>query len=282
MTHEQTSERGRKRGDRPFPWCCPNCLKEEVYPKVIPYSTDVPHDGRQYPVEVPQLRIPKCRACGNLLFTNSVDEQIGRALRTQARLLQPEQIRSGREALGLKGNEFAERLGVAAETISRWERGGMIQSRAMDNFLRVYFAVPEVRTLLRGAEQDVNLGAAVVPDSVARRCPKNPTPREIPEADRQTAGQGTSETTMNFAEIHRRLSLIAVIHTPTGLYQNEIQSVGADSVTVRSNKPGSHSREIPYRDILHGNTTNGRIIVSFRQVLGLTVNETMPENGDEE
>ena len=35
----------------------------------------------------------------------------------------------------------------------------MIQSRAMDNFLRVYFAVPEARAVLRGPEQDPNLGA---------------------------------------------------------------------------------------------------------------------------
>ncbi len=35
------------------------------------------------------------------------------------------------------GQELAERLGVAPETISRWVNGALIQSRAMDNFLRV-------------------------------------------------------------------------------------------------------------------------------------------------
>ena len=45
--------------------------------------------------------------------------------------------------------ELAEQLGVAKETISRWETGAMIQSRAMDNLLRLFFESEEARTLLR-------------------------------------------------------------------------------------------------------------------------------------
>ena len=63
----------------------------------------------------------------------------------------------------MKSKELAEKLGVAAETISRWERGGLIQSRAMDNFLRVFFALLEVREVLRGAEQDSRFGTVAVP-----------------------------------------------------------------------------------------------------------------------
>src|SRR5262249_5932204 len=55
----------------------------------------------------------------------------------------------------------AERLGVAPETISRWVNGALIQSRAMDNLLRLFFALPEVRDVLRGASQDPQLGAEV-------------------------------------------------------------------------------------------------------------------------
>lgn len=45
--------------------------------------------------------------------------------------------------------ELAEQLGIAKETILRWETGGMIQSRAMDNLLRLFFESDEVRKLLR-------------------------------------------------------------------------------------------------------------------------------------
>lgn len=167
MTHEQTVDGPRKRGDRPFPWCCPNCLKEEVYPEIMPYTTDVMHDGRRYHLEIPEISIPKCRACGKVFISNRVDEDILRALRAQARLLMPEQIKAAREALGLKSKDLAERLGVAAETISRWERGGLIQSRAMDNLLRLYFACPAVRALLLGTAQEPDLGTTVAPDDPA-------------------------------------------------------------------------------------------------------------------
>jgi putative zinc finger/helix-turn-helix YgiT family protein len=130
---------------------------------MMPYAIDVKHDGQSYHLEIPDLRIPKCRACGELVFSNSVDDQVLQALRRHVRLLTPEQIRGGREALRLKSKEFAEKLGVAPETISRWERGALIQSRAMDNFLRVYFAVPEVRAVLQGTQQDPALGTKVVP-----------------------------------------------------------------------------------------------------------------------
>ncbi len=193
MTHEQTVDGPRKRGDRPFPWHCPNCLQEEVYPEVMPYTTDVMHDGRRYHLEIPEISIPKCRACGKVFISNRVDEDILRALRAQARLLMPEQIKAAREALGLKSKDLAERLGVAAETISRWERGGLIQSRAMDNLLRLYFACPPVRALLRGAEQDPALGTTVVPDD------PGPTGVEPPES----APNGTQGRFRTNVEPHR-------------------------------------------------------------------------------
>lgn len=116
---------------------------------MMPFAVDVKHDGQLYHLEIPYFRIPKCRRCGELVISYGADAQIIQALRDRVGLLTPEQICGGREALGLKLEELSERLGAAAETISRWENGGLIQSRAMDNFLRAYFAVPEMREFLR-------------------------------------------------------------------------------------------------------------------------------------
>ena len=166
MTPEVKTDEVRKRRDRPFPWPCANCLKDEVYPVTMPYTTEVKHDGRTYKLTIPALTIPKCRSCGELVFSNSVDDQIIAALRAEARLLTPEQIKAGRKALGLKSKELAQRLGVATATVSRWEKKMMIQSRAMDNLLRVFFAVPEARAVLRGPEQDAALGLPPVSPEV--------------------------------------------------------------------------------------------------------------------
>src|SRR5260370_40074315 len=110
----------RTPGDRPFPWRCSKCRQREVVPQLIPYTAEINHDGSMYSVHLPALEIPKCRACGNLLFDNRADEQINRALRAHLRLLSPEQIRKNRKGLELSQPELAERPGVADETLSRW------------------------------------------------------------------------------------------------------------------------------------------------------------------
>jgi len=135
-----------------FPWACPECGKEEVWPATVSHSSQVKHDGRAYTVEVPSLRVPRCQACGELIVDNDADEQIAEALRNQLGLSLAEQIRKNREELGLSQRELADQLGVAVETISRWENGVLTQTRAMDRYLRLYFGVPAVRAaLVQGA-----------------------------------------------------------------------------------------------------------------------------------
>ena len=108
---------------KPFPWRCPECGKKEVRPATVRHTSQIKHDGRLYAVEIPRLRVPQCGACGELVFDNDADEQIARALREQLGLLSGDQIRNNREDLGLSQRVLAEHLGVAAETISRWENG---------------------------------------------------------------------------------------------------------------------------------------------------------------
>ena len=105
MMPDTNTNKSRKERDRPFPWTCGNCLKDEVYPETMPYAIDVKHEGRSYHLEIPALRIPKCRACGALAFSNNVDDQILQALHAKLRLLTPDPIRNGQEALGSNSNE---------------------------------------------------------------------------------------------------------------------------------------------------------------------------------
>ena len=124
--------------ERPFPWICPRCLREEVRPAVKSHVAKVKHDGVEYELSIPALEIPTCGNCGEELFTNGVDDQIIDALHTRLHLLTPRQIRAARKALGLRQYELARRLRIAPATISRWETGSLIQSGAMDNYLRIY------------------------------------------------------------------------------------------------------------------------------------------------
>jgi DNA-binding transcriptional regulator YiaG len=95
------------------------------------------HGGNTYQLDIAALEIPRCPRCGPLISTRYVGAQISQAQYRHVRPLLPAQIRAAREALGLQQEDSARRLGVAAESFCRWEKGALIQSRATDNLLRV-------------------------------------------------------------------------------------------------------------------------------------------------
>jgi len=144
--------------DKPFPRRCPECGKVEVEPATIAYDAEVKHDGRLHTFHIPALQVNKCASCGEILFSAVTDDLISDALRQHLGLLSPQQIRDALRFLGLKQKEFGERIGVAPETISRWITGTHIQSRAMDNLMRLFFAFAEVRSALTRSEADKSLG----------------------------------------------------------------------------------------------------------------------------
>jgi transcriptional regulator with XRE-family HTH domain len=87
-------------------------------------------------------------------------------------LLTPEEMRAALERVGITQKEAADRLGIAEATLSRWLSETQIQSRAMDNLLRVFFAFPQVRTALNRDSQDPQLGTAdITMSSVASTRP---------------------------------------------------------------------------------------------------------------
>ena len=143
----------RKRGDRPFPWLCATCHKEEVYPDRVPYTIKVRHDDVVHSLKIEALEVPKCRSCGTLLFSDRADDQISDALRSHLQLLTPAQIAAARTALMLSQAELAAQLGVAEKSVSDWEEGMLIQSRAMDDLLRKTFA-QKVSEVLNGKEEE--------------------------------------------------------------------------------------------------------------------------------
>jgi DNA-binding transcriptional regulator YiaG len=135
----------------------------------IPYDAEVKHDGRLHKFHIPSLHINKCAACDEITFGNVTDDEISQALREHLNLLSPRQIRDGLVMLGLKQKEFGAQIGVAAETISRWLSGTHIQSRAMDNLMRLFFEFDSVRSKLTAAQALKGLDGAcfVVPPTPA-------------------------------------------------------------------------------------------------------------------
>jgi putative zinc finger/helix-turn-helix YgiT family protein len=155
-----------RNSDRPFPWHCQRCGQERIVPTRIDYPMEVNYDGRIVAFIAKGIEIPICQNCGDKRFTLEVDDQINAALCAHLGLLTPEQIREGIERLGLTQKEVAERLGIAEATLSRWVNKVVIQSRAMDNYLRMFFQFPEVRTALAAVSMDAAASAVTMPDAV--------------------------------------------------------------------------------------------------------------------
>ena len=118
---------------------CGKCGQKAMEMATIPYSTTIAHDSRSYAVQLPALMVPRCQRCGEISLDEGADRQISEAFRRQARLLMPEDIRKGREGLGITQKLFAHLLGFGESTVCRWERGGQIQQRSHDLFMRLIF-----------------------------------------------------------------------------------------------------------------------------------------------
>jgi DNA-binding transcriptional regulator YiaG len=148
--------------ERPFPWRCRHCGKDQVHLQAISYDAEVRHDGRLHQFTIARLEAPVCRNCRKMVVTEAVDDQINAALRAQLHLLTPAEIEAALMRVGMTQKEAAERLGIAEATLSRWLNESQIQTRAMDNLLRAFFAFPQVRTALNGSSQDPRLGISDV------------------------------------------------------------------------------------------------------------------------
>ncbi len=133
-------------GERAFPKKCGKCRQQSMALVTIPYEIDVNHDGRVYKVHIAALTVPRCGACGRIVIDDEADQAIQAAFRKEAKLLSPEEIRRGRQAIGYTNQqEFADCLNVAVATVSRWENGVQVQQRFHDGVLRAFFSVPDFR-----------------------------------------------------------------------------------------------------------------------------------------
>lgn len=161
MLHKKTNKVKRPiDSERAFPWRCRHCGQDQVFLTSTSYEAEVRHDGSLYVFKIPSLKIPICRICHEKVFTEKVDSQINAGLRSHLRLLTPDEIRAALERVSMTQRSAAETLGIAEETLSRWLNETQIQTRAMDNLLRVFFAFPVVRNALSAESRNPRLGTA--------------------------------------------------------------------------------------------------------------------------
>jgi putative zinc finger/helix-turn-helix YgiT family protein len=66
---------------------------------------------------------------------------IGKNLLRKSSTLSGKEIRFLRKNIGLSAKLFAEKLGIDKATVSRWEHGKQIPTRAHDHFIRLVYSI---------------------------------------------------------------------------------------------------------------------------------------------
>jgi len=120
------------------------------------------------------VKVSRCAACGEfeVAIPNVEDlhRRIAQAVIHKPARLTPAEVRFLRKYLGWSGVDFATHAGVAPETVSRWEQGGIAMGPTAERFLRLCVATREpvadyslkvLKEIVSGTPQPVRLGARI-------------------------------------------------------------------------------------------------------------------------
>lgn len=98
-------------------------------------------------VELHGVEVTRCTACGKEEIAIPRIAQLHRVLAEQFvrqhRMLAPVEVRFLRKHVGLAAGDFAQRMGVARETVSRWETGASPMGAVADRLLRLLVVTHE-------------------------------------------------------------------------------------------------------------------------------------------
>ena len=117
------------------------------------------------------VEVQRCMKCGEDEVVIPKIEELHRLIvltlvKKPARLA-PAEIRFLRKHLGWSGKEFAERVGVSPETVSRWEQGQDLMGVSADRLLRLMvvhgeplsdYSLDSLRDVARGAPRQIRMG----------------------------------------------------------------------------------------------------------------------------
>jgi HTH-type transcriptional regulator/antitoxin MqsA len=128
--------------------CCPICSEGPIHEITRDRRLNI--NGNS--ISVPDDIITKCDHCGELFYTGSQakvsDRRLADARRRQEGLLTSADIRRYRQSLELSQTQLESALGVGPKTVVRWENGTAVQSKALDDVLRLIALDPDNLRLL--------------------------------------------------------------------------------------------------------------------------------------
>lgn len=157
---------------------CPSCGRKRI--RIENQDYEFPY-GTAEAEAMLMARVPMmiCDDCGFAFMGRAGEEACHEAICKHLGVMTPANVRNLREMHGLTQTRFAKLTGLGEATLSRWERGTVVQNQAYDNFLFLLGFEDNVKRLaermkfsgLRASEDSRKptfRSLAVTPDLLAR------------------------------------------------------------------------------------------------------------------
>ena len=105
---------------------------------------DANPDAREFQIDIGNSEWDECEACGERLLSEKIDEALEKWQYTREGLLTPGKIRNIRLRHKLTQKQISKILGVGEKSYTRWENGLSMQTKAMDNLIRIFDMSPKL------------------------------------------------------------------------------------------------------------------------------------------
>src|SRR2546421_12140352 len=125
-----------KNGQHDGPRICPSCGAPSLERRFVKDRFEYGAEDKTVWVEAENVPVEICARCHETFSGPEAARVRHDAICKTLGLLTPSEIRNLRERLGMTQEQFADWTGIGVATISRWERGRWLQTRAHDRFLR--------------------------------------------------------------------------------------------------------------------------------------------------
>jgi len=139
---------------------CPSCGHQPLVARRIRDEFEYGPDEERITVIAEAVPVLICPACDEILYGPEAAKVRHQAICRALGLLSPAEIKTLRERLGPDQEDFARLTGIGVATLSRWERGRLIQTRALDRYLRLLDALPQAARVLETLQQPARAAAA--------------------------------------------------------------------------------------------------------------------------
>jgi putative zinc finger/helix-turn-helix YgiT family protein len=145
---------------------CPECGQGQLIALTRTEQFDFDLGDETVKVRAENVPVQQCDKCGEVISGPVAATMRHEAICRAAGLLTPAEIKGIREKFGWSQQNLADLAGFGVATVSRWERGRLLQNRSSNKTLLALRDCPPFRKYLEGARAgklDMGKVAAVPP-----------------------------------------------------------------------------------------------------------------------